>query len=281
MSLPAPYTEYRSTPNQSALTRSPGGAVLHHGATTDANWMIEVMVYGTKQVSAHAVIKDKRIVRIVADHLRAWSLSSSYWDSWGRTVECANESTGGWTISADSHESLAQFVAYWSEQGGWWPHREGDPAGWTVLGHREVYTIHGQSYATACPGGMNLDWIASRAQEIRTGAPKPTTKIRRDMINGRHPNGAITAFGETTTTGLNGDYWAYYEKMYGPYVQLTKEQYEQEFINVKARKAQLLGEVYTSIDAARAKAGMDAYFKSIETEIKRLNATIGNPVLPK
>ena len=162
-------TEVHDTRQYSARTRSVGGVVLHHAATTDAQWVINVETNGSKQVSSHLVVKDNRRAGIVQEQFRAWSLSDAYWDSWALTVECANESTNGWTISDASHESLAMLVANWATRYNFWPHRDGDPKTWTVLGHREVYTIHGGSYATACPGGMDLNRITRRAQEIIKG----------------------------------------------------------------------------------------------------------------
>lgn len=162
-------TETHNTSQYSSRTRAPAGVVLHHGATTSADAIIQMEVSGSRQVSSHQVVKDTRNAGIVQEQFRAWSLSDAYWDSWAFTVECANESLTGYTISPASHETLAQTVADWAVRYGFWPHREGDPKTWTVIGHREVYTIHGGSYATACPGGMDLDWIAKRAQDIIRG----------------------------------------------------------------------------------------------------------------
>jgi hypothetical protein len=162
-------TETHNTSQFSARTVPIGGVVLHHGATTSADAIIAMETSGSRQVSSHQVIKDARNAGVVQEQFRAWSLSSSTWDSWALTVECANESTDGWTISAASEETLAQQVADWASRYGFYPQRNGDPSSWTVLGHREVYSIHGASYATACPGGMNLDGITRRAQQILAG----------------------------------------------------------------------------------------------------------------
>lgn len=168
--------------------------VLHHSATTNVDEVIAMMVTKSRQVSAHIAMKDTRLAGIVPEELRAWSLSSPLWDSRSFTVECANESTAGWTISDASHESLAQLCANWSRRYGIPINRSGDPRTWTVLGHREVYTIWGQSYATACPGGMDLDRIAARAIQILNGTT-PTRKDHPMSINSalRTPDGSIYA----------------------------------------------------------------------------------------
>lgn len=173
MTVTDPTNEWYTTSQQSAVVAAPRvGVVLHHGATTDMDAIIDMETSGSRQVSSNRVAKDTRCARVVSDdpNIRAWSLSSAYYDSVLSSVECANESTDGWTISASSQETLAQMVAYWASIEGWTPHRDGDPTGWTVFGHREIYTIFGASYATACPGAMELDWIAARAREVINGA---------------------------------------------------------------------------------------------------------------
>lgn len=215
-------TSIRPTGQQSPRSAPANMAILHHGATTSLEAIIR-MAQGAKQVSMHQGVKDGARVAVVDETQRAWSLSDAYWDSRAFTTECANESTSGWAISGPSHESLAQLVADWSRRYGWWPHRDGDPRTWTVIGHREVYTIHGGSYATACPGGMNLDWITVRAQQIRRGdtgnTPKPPTRAEKnkketDMIYSfiRHPNGGIMMLnGETRKkTAMTSAEWAGY-----------------------------------------------------------------------
>jgi len=164
------FTAVRDTPNKSIRQNVPRkGACLHHGALTSLSYLRE-LVTGAKQVSSTAIVKDDARELIVGDDaFRAWSLSSAYWDSALRSVETCNESTTGWTISDASHRSLGRLVAYWAERDGFWPHRDGDPKTWTVLGHREVYTIHGGSYGTACPGGMDLNLVTRYAQEHLLG----------------------------------------------------------------------------------------------------------------
>lgn len=190
-------TEVHNTSQYSSRSIAPRGVVLHHGATTSASQIIDMEVSGSRQVSSHQVVKDKRNAGIVQEQFRAWSLSDPYWDSWAFTVECANESTNGWTISDESHETLAQLVADWARRYGFWPHRDGNPSGWTVIGHREVYSIHGGSYATACPGGMNLDFVAKRAQQILAGSV-PTKKKKEE-----NPMHHYKAFGRGFILGQN------------------------------------------------------------------------------
>ena len=192
-----PSSEYgpRSTP----VTH----VVLHHAATTSLSGLESLMQPGGRTVSAHYAVKDRTRVLKVPLTDRAYSLASSLWDSRSVTVECANQSTTGWTISDASHESLAIIVADAALEFGFYPHRDGDPKSWSVLGHREVFTIHGASYPTACPGGMNLDAITKRAQELLAGAvpsqpPAPAPA---------RPSPAANAWVKSNTVERGAPYW--------------------------------------------------------------------------
>lgn len=169
--MDAPWTAVHNTPNKSIrqnVTRL--GVVLHHAAMTSLSGLRDMEVNGTKQVSSTAICKDDNLELVVSDdRYRPWSLSSAYWDSAMRSVETCNESTTGWTISDASHWSLAKAVAYWATTDDFWPHRDGDPSTWTVIGHREVYSIHDASYSTACPGGLDLNLVTARAQGLLNG----------------------------------------------------------------------------------------------------------------
>jgi len=175
MTVSDPVTEVHSTFQQSPVTARPRvGCVLHHGATTNIDQIIQMETTGSREVSSNRVIKDGRNAKIANDpEYRAWSLASAYRDSILSSVECANESTNGWTISDASHETLAHQVAWWAQRDGFRPHREGPARGWTVFGHREIFQVFGDSYATACPGGMDLNFVTIRAQQILASGTAP------------------------------------------------------------------------------------------------------------
>lgn len=162
----APWTAVRITPNRSTRQNVPRkGVCLHHAAMTSLSGL-RSLAMGGKQVSATAIVKDGEAENLVPDGDRPWSLADAWGDSAFRSVETCNESTDGWTISDASHWTLARLVAFWAERDGFWPHRTGDRRTWTVIGHREFHDIYGGSYATACPGGMDLDLVSSRAQGL-------------------------------------------------------------------------------------------------------------------
>lgn len=263
--------------------------LVHHAVSTNWRAVLDMMM-GGKEVSANYIIgNDGEIISVVPEEYRAWTSSSQYWDGRSITVEVCNSALNGgagndpngYPISPAAQDALTRLIADVGRRYGFTPIRDGLNS--TVLSHRDLSDWWGDSYETQCPGGFiwyRLPAIAARAVEINNGGAQAAPQIGdKKMWNGRHPNGAITAFGEVTSTGLSGGVWAYYQKAFGPYVQLTKEEYEQEFINVKARKAQLLGNAYTDEDAEKARAGMEAYFKSIEGNIAKLNqlVTSGKP----
>lgn len=89
------------------------------------------------------------------DRRRPWT--SGAVDNRAVTVETQNI-TGApdWLCSDASHEAIAALVAFAHA-------RWGIPLDRShVIGHREAPG----AYATACPGGINLDWIVTRAIQI-------------------------------------------------------------------------------------------------------------------
>lgn len=156
-----------TTDHGSRFGARPTRVVLHHAATSDLEALLALMQPGGRTVSAHAAIGGREIVAVVPEERRSFSLAAALFERSILSAECIN-STGAptWNLSAETHESIARWVADVCTRWGIVPHRDGPPKSWTVLGHREVHTIHGAGYATACPGGMNLDGITARAQQI-------------------------------------------------------------------------------------------------------------------
>lgn len=183
MTIDQRLTAVRETPNKSPRQNVPRrGAVLHHAAMTSFDGLRNLAM-GAKQVSATNIVKDEQNEWLVPEGYRPWSLSSAWGDSSFRSMESANESTNGWTMSDESHWTMARNVAYWSELDDWWPHRDGDPRTWTVITHGEMYTIHGESYATACAGGTDPWLVTRRAQQLRLeGDDMPLTDQDIDRI---------------------------------------------------------------------------------------------------
>lgn len=203
-----PYaTEFHNTPQKSA--RIPAGdptyIVIHHAASTSFDGVVR-LENGGKQVSSTVVIKDGRVASMFDEAYRAWSLSSQYWDSVSLSSETCNETTApGWTISEASYATLAKVVADWCKRYKIPCNRE------RIMGHREVYTRHGASYATACPGGIDMDRVVRDANAILSGATAglgtqelPTIKKDKKMQLIVHRVGANMAYYVASETQLIG-----------------------------------------------------------------------------
>jgi hypothetical protein len=155
-----------TTPNQSSRDgRKITGWIIHHNASTGGSYVLSLMQSGDKQVSAnYQVMQDGEVVGVVARELRSWSASNSAWDGASLTFEIANNSGApGWTISEGAYLSVARTIA---EDAVW----AGIPINrTTVRGHREGSALgDGGSYATACPGGIDLDRLVTMANQIRS-----------------------------------------------------------------------------------------------------------------
>ncbi len=146
--------------------------VVHHAASTSHQGVVNMMVSGSREVSAHYVVSEI-IESVVDEDYRAWSLGSASWDARSVTVETINNSTDGWTVSDRTFDNLARLIADWST-------RYGIPiTDDTVLTHQEVYARYGASYPTACPGDLQRrkPELLKLAQNY---ASAPTTQDQED-----------------------------------------------------------------------------------------------------
>lgn len=162
--------------------------ILHHSATTNVGSVLSMMQTGSRTVSANYVLgNDGHIYGVVPEELRAWTSGSpndggkgAQFDRRAITFECANLSTNGWTISDATYESLAGLLADFHRRYGVPLDRD------HVVGHRELYDRWHASYATACPGGMDIDRVVTMARaKAGQGGVKPvvggaTTTTRPD-----------------------------------------------------------------------------------------------------
>src|SRR5690606_27488344 len=153
------------SPNKSPRTGTVRYFIVHHTASTDSvqNLRALFMRPNDRNVSPNWLIgSDGSVSEIVPpDNYRAWT--SGAVDQEAVTVETQNTSGDPlWGISSQSHEAIAQLVA-------WAANRYGFPLDRNhVFGHREIsdrtdYTGN----PTACPGpSMDVDWIVQRARLI-------------------------------------------------------------------------------------------------------------------
>jgi len=150
--------------------------IIHHAATTDAAGVVALMVSGRRTVSSNYVVgRDGTVYGVVPEEERAWTSGSSSdggkgaaWDRQSITFETANLSAGGaWPISDASYESVSDVLADAANRYGIDLNRD------TVIGHRELWSRYRASYATACPGGFDLDRLVNmaRAKQGKGAAP--------------------------------------------------------------------------------------------------------------
>lgn len=156
---------------------------VHHTANFNIDNAYALMLPGDRTVSCNALVGPKgEKWGVVPEEYRAFTSGSAMVDRMSYTVETVN-STGAptWGISAAAHEALVDLLVDVATRHKFWPNRQGDKKTWTVIGHREIGEIWpGESYATACPGGIDLDRLTANAQK-RMSAPAPPVQRRRSM----------------------------------------------------------------------------------------------------
>lgn len=165
------------SPNKSVREGDVKLFIIHHRADTGtaASARKRFMTANDRNVSPNwNVNQDGTVDEIVPpDDYRAWTTGAV--DHQAVTVETGNTSGDpAWGISPESHEAIANIVAWWShhyalpiQRGSVSLDANGKNVVHTpgVVGHRD--TPAGKSTGTACPGpSMNIDWIIARANVI-------------------------------------------------------------------------------------------------------------------
>ena len=176
------------SPNKSVRTGTVKYFFVHHAADPrpKQEQIDRFMVANDRNVSPNWFIgKDGTASEIVPpDNYRAWTTGEP--DHEAVTVETQN-TTGAetWGTSPESHEAIAQLIAWASDRYKFPIDRD------HVKGHREVISpVTGKPYATACPGPSlypALDSIVNRAKDIFVEKyadtppvvtpPTPSTKV--------------------------------------------------------------------------------------------------------
>jgi hypothetical protein len=162
-----------NSPNSDPRRAAVNQVILHHTASTgdvEDIWNM-FMQPNSRSVSANFLVaQDGRVLEVVnPDTRRAWTTGSGPGgtispDHSAITLECMDSSGAPeWGQSPESCEAIAQVIAWAAKRYNFTPVR-----GTNVRGHREM---PGQS--TACPGGMPIDAITARANEILAGEQKP------------------------------------------------------------------------------------------------------------
>jgi len=170
--------------------------ILHHSASTDANGVVGMMVSGSRTVSSNYVIgRDGVVFGVVPEQYRAWTSGSSSdggkgaaYDRRSITFEVADEvARDPWPISEASYVALAKVVADASKRYGIPLDRD------HVIGHRELWTRFRASYATACPGGMDMDRVVRDARALLGQSVAPISHADNGVVTGRNYTSRKTA----------------------------------------------------------------------------------------
>jgi len=177
--------------------------ICHHMASTNSEATLSEELTGSRQVSSNYIITNTgEIWGVVPEEYRAWTSGATKsqnpadngkgaaFDRRSITFECADQSTGGsWPISAASQDAIVKLLVDVHQRYGIPLDRD------HIVGHRELYTRWGASYATACPGGMDLDDLVSRAVAQLNNATSTETKdddMARQWLMTNGNNWAIT-----------------------------------------------------------------------------------------
>ena len=193
----------RITAQRSPRTGSIIRFVWHHQAGVDDDATIDMMVSGSKELSATYTVGNdnpdgrgwSRITGVVPEQYRAWTSSSQFVDGRALTVECANSSGGpDWGIAEESIEACARLAAYAYSAYGVPLRRITSAAdGSGHIGHGELPRIFGEGYGTFCPGNLDIDRILERAAQL-VGVDLSIRPARRSRAAVRIVESPVLAF---------------------------------------------------------------------------------------
>lgn len=234
--------------------------ILHHCASTSLFGVLSMMSSGSREVSANYVVGNSgEIVGVVPEEYRAWTSSAPAWDGRAITFEIVNETAGpDWRISDKAFDAVARMLADISARYGIKLSRT------TVVTHQELYTIHGASYATACPGPYlqaRIDELIARAKQTGpTETPKPK---RRNTMLGLRINDGKGQYGKASV-----EYWATFDSSTRTITYLSRDDANAVSVNMGFPFANL------------TYAGWEGYHSQAETFV---DATVAPPkkVRPK
>lgn len=179
-----------STAQHGPRSRAVDTIILHHAASGNLNGVLDMISRATRRVSYNYVIgPDGTIVGVVSEDRRSWSVASEPWDSRSVTICAINSSVGGaWPVSEATTVAMGRLVADVAARRRVPVNRE------RIFGHGELWTRHRAGYATACPGGLNLDRVVSLAGSGGAEQGREESDMRIISV----PHGTIALVGEFT-----------------------------------------------------------------------------------
>lgn len=157
----SPLTDYTSNDggqHSSRYGRTIRMFIVHAAAMTSLPGYLSMVSTGSREVSSHYSVHDDQIVGIVDEIFKAWT-SASYLDEEAITAEVINsEGPPSWFVNLVTMTHLAYLVADCATRHKFPIDRD------HVVGHRELLPRWGESYATVCPAGIDLDHLVNLAR---------------------------------------------------------------------------------------------------------------------
>lgn len=151
---------YNSSQKSSRNGATIDSFLIHHQASTNSESVLQMMLTGSREVSANYIITNEgQIWSVVPEEYRAWTSGSSSdggkgaaWDRRSITVEIENESGNpDWRISTAAINAAARLYADLKKRYGVS----------ILIGHRDLWERYRASYPTYCPGPTTVSRIAS------------------------------------------------------------------------------------------------------------------------
>ena len=161
---------YNSHQKSGRNGRSIDTFLIHHQASTNSESVLQMMLTGSRTVSANYIITNEgQIWSVVPEEYRAWTSGSSSdggrgaaWDSRSITVEIENQSGApSWNISGAAIQAASNLLADLRRRYGVS----------IVLGHQDLWTRYNASYPTYCPGPTTVSRITGTSAGGNIPAP--------------------------------------------------------------------------------------------------------------
>ncbi|ACA21494.1 endolysin [Lactococcus phage asccphi28] len=159
--------EWQSSGHFGGITRKPiDMIVLHHNGGTGSNVVPNCWI--EREASAHYQIENGQIINCLDEDITAWHCGAYGVDNNSHTIGIEHQNSTGapdWLVSNENQEKSAQLVADIAK-------RYGIPLDRNhIVRHREMPNCN-----TDCSGGLDIDWVVTRAKQIagQGGIPAPT-----------------------------------------------------------------------------------------------------------
>ena len=167
------YSDLITSANQNIMNGQARGdnritqIIVHHNATTNKDVAMNTWLEsGSAGTSAHYEITPNEIVGCVGENSIAYHAGN--WDVNVNSIGLEHVNSSGapsWSVDGKTIENSAKLIVDICKRYGLPINRN------TIKGHNEIV-------ATACPGGINVDQLVKRAQDIANGdKPKPQPKV--------------------------------------------------------------------------------------------------------